>query len=85
MLRFRRFVHRCVNALRYYWITSKGYRLHPWKSPYVRWRMETFYGAAATNLDRRKFVQLMWRDRERIVHFLDWVAQRRRAQREAGL
>jgi hypothetical protein len=85
MLRFRRFVHRCVSALRYYWTTSKGYRMHPWDSPYVRWRMETFYGAAAANLDRRKFLHLMWRDRERIVHFLDWVAQRRRAQREAGL
>ena len=29
-------------ALRYYWIAARGYRLHPWDSPYIRWRFETF-------------------------------------------
>ena len=33
-----------LNAIHYYWITTKGYRLHPWDSPYVQWRMETFLG-----------------------------------------
>jgi hypothetical protein len=47
--------------------------------------METFYGAEAANLDRRKFVRLMWRDRARIARFLDWVGDRRRAQRNAGV
>lgn len=70
------------NALRYYWITAKGYRLRPWKSPYVQWRMETFFGKQASDLDAPKFFALMWRERARIERFLDWVAERRRAQKE---
>jgi hypothetical protein len=72
-----------LNALRYYWITSKGYRLRPWKSPYIQWRMETFFGHDAAGLDARKYFRLMWRERARMERFLAWVAEsrRRRAQR----
>ncbi|MGA3293044.1 MAG: hypothetical protein ABSE45_03560 [Candidatus Acidiferrales bacterium] len=67
-----------LNALHYYWIISKGYRLRPWKSPYIQWRLETFFGPDATDLDARKFFGLMWRERVRMERFLDWVAERRR-------
>jgi hypothetical protein len=33
------------NALSYYWIAARGFRFHPWDSPYLRWRLETFLGA----------------------------------------
>ena len=70
-----------LNALRYYWITSKGYRLCPWKSPYIQWRMETFFGHDA-GLDARKYFRLMWRERARMERFLTWVAEsRHRAHR----
>jgi len=36
-----------LRVLRYYWKVSRGYRLRPWKSPYLRWRMETFFGSEA--------------------------------------
>jgi hypothetical protein len=68
------------NALRYYWITAKGYWLRPWKSPYIQWRLETFFGKEAADLDARKFFSLLWRERQRMEHFLEWVAERRRAQ-----
>src|SRR4029077_12929610 len=51
----RQFAITMLNALRYYWIISRGYRLTPWRSPYVRWRMETFFGKEASELDARKF------------------------------
>jgi hypothetical protein len=69
------------NALRYYWITARGYRLRPWKSPYIQWRMETFFGHEAVDLDARKFFSLMWRERVRLERFLEWVAEERRAQK----
>ena len=69
-----------LNALRYYWITSKGYRLCPWKSPYIQWRLETFYGKDAADLDFGKFVHLMWREHSRTERFLEWVKIRRREQ-----
>jgi hypothetical protein len=72
-----------LNALRYYWIISKGYRFRPWASPYIQWRMETFFGHEAANLNAREFFALMWRERDRMERFLEWVATRRRAQRSA--
>jgi len=70
------------NALRYYWITSKGYRFRPWKSPYIQWRLETFFGQEAADLDAAKFFHLMWRERSRTWRFLGWVKQ---ARRRSGL
>jgi hypothetical protein len=69
-----------LNALRYYWIISKGYRLHPWDSPYIQWRLETFFGKDAANLDAHKFFRLMWSERSRMKRFLAWVSVRRKAQ-----
>lgn len=70
-----------LNALRYYWIISKGHRLTPWKSPYIRWRLETFFGKDAADIDARKFFSLLWRNRARMEHFLEWVALSRRHMR----
>jgi hypothetical protein len=70
-----------LNALHYYWIIAKGHRLAPWRSLYIRWRMETFFGQDAADLDARKFFALMWRERARMERFLEWVAARRAAQR----
>jgi hypothetical protein len=67
-------------ALRYYWVIAKGYRLHPWNSPYLRWRLETFFGKDAASLDARGTVKLLWRERARLRSFLHWVATRQRAQ-----
>jgi hypothetical protein len=70
-----------LNALRYYWITAKGFRLRPWASPYLQWRLETFFGKEAANLGASQFIRLMWRERARMKRFLAWVAERQRAQR----
>jgi hypothetical protein len=70
-----------LNALRYYWIIAAGYRLRPWASPYLRWRLETFFGGEAADLDAEKFFRLMWRERARMESFLEWVAKRRREQK----
>ncbi len=78
---FHRELHAMLNALRYYWIIAKGYRLRPWASPYIQWRMETFFGKQAAGLDAQKFLGMMWRERARMERFLEWVAIRRAAQK----
>ena len=70
-----------LNALRYYWITAKGYRLRPWASPYLQWRLETYFGKDAADLDRTAFLNLMWRERARMRTFLGWVAAQRSRQK----
>jgi hypothetical protein len=69
-----------LNALRYYWIIAKGYRLRPWKSPYIQWRLETFFGPEAEHLNAGQFFALLWRERLRLERFLEWVAERRRGR-----
>lgn len=69
-----------LNALRYYWIVARGYRLRPWRSPYLRWRLETFLGPEAADLDAGKFFRIVWRYRMELERFLDWAAERRRVQ-----
>lgn len=68
------------SALRFYWVAAKGFRLRPWKSPYVRWRMETFFGQEAAELDARKFRALLWKYRAQLRRFLRWAEERRREQ-----
>jgi hypothetical protein len=69
-----------LTALRYYWITAKGYRLRPWASPYIRWRLETFLGGDMHALGPGEFFGLMWRERARFKRFLRWTAERWRVQ-----
>ena len=73
-----------LTALRYYWITAKGYRLRPWASPYIRWRLETFFGGDMHALGPGQFFALLWRERVRAGRFLEWVAERWRVQNERG-
>jgi hypothetical protein len=69
-----------LSALRFYWMASKGNRFSPWKSPYLRWRMETFFGCPAETLDAQTFFRLLWKERMRMSRFLHWADERRREQ-----
>ena len=64
-----------IYALRYFWRASRGHRLRPWRSPYLRWRMETFFGVHADRLTRQEFFRLLWRERRRLREFLRWAAE----------
>src|ERR1700691_2513697 len=70
-----------LNAIHYYWITAKGYRLRPWRSPYLRWRLETFFGPEAADLNAPQFFAHLWRERKRMRRFLAWVKQDRQRPR----
>ena len=71
-----------LTALRYYWMIAKGYRLRPWASPYIRWRMETFLGGDMHALGPAEFFRLLWHERNRRGPFFSWVNERWHAQRE---
>jgi hypothetical protein len=75
-------MRRLLEALRFYWVGAKGYRLRPWASPYLRWRLETFLGPSAAHPDAREFFLVLWRERARLGSYLEWVAERRAVQRE---
>lgn len=54
------------------WQMSKGYRLMPWRSPYLRWRIETYWGLHAEQIGFREFWGFVWAHRGEMVRFLHW-------------
>ncbi len=74
-----------LNALRYYWTAARGYRLRPWQSPYIRWRLETYLGKQGVVAGAAEFFGILWRYRREFRKHLEWAGERRRAQsRRAG-
>ncbi len=66
-------------AWKYMWRVSRGYRLRPWRSPYLRWRLETYFGVHAEELTRQEFCRLLWRERKRMKEFLHWAEETKAA------
>ena len=64
--------------LLYLWRASKGYRLRPWRSPYLRWRIETYWGWHADRITPRMFVGFLWQHRGELLRFLKWADRMRR-------
>ena len=59
--------------LRYLWRATAGYRLRPWKSPYLRWRIETYSGMPADQISFAAFWKFVWRERRSLWRYLSWV------------
>jgi hypothetical protein len=61
-------------ALWFLWRASRGYRLRPWASPYLRWRIETYWGWPAEEIRFGRFWLFAWRQRRSLALFLRWAA-----------
>jgi hypothetical protein len=59
--------------LRIAWRLSKGYRLRPWRSPYLLWRIETYLGLHADRISARDFFRIAWRERRQFLRYLQWA------------
>jgi len=57
------------------WRASKGWRLTPWRSPYLRWRIETYWGLHAERITPQDFRGFAWEHRAELLRFLDWAAR----------
>lgn len=60
------------------WIATRGYRLRPWQSPYLRWRIETYSGIPADTITAGSFFRFMWVERNSLWRHLLWVGRRSR-------
>ena len=61
--------------LRILWRLTRGYRLQPWRSPYLRWRIETYCGIHAETITFRQFWEFAWRQRRELLRYLHWAAR----------
>jgi hypothetical protein len=59
--------------LRAMWRLSRGYRLRPWRSPYLRWRIETYSGIDASDIGFRQFWAFVWKHHRDLLRYLRWA------------
>jgi hypothetical protein len=67
--------------LRFIWNATRGNRLTPWRSEYLRWRIETFSGMPAETLTARKILGFMWASKWELLSFLLWTGSLEREAR----
>lgn len=67
-------------SLRFVWNATRGYRLRPWRSPYLRWRVETYSGKRAEALKLHDIINFAWASKWELLSFLHWTGT---VQREA--
>lgn len=60
--------------LRFMWKATRGHRLTPWRSPYLRWRIETYTGIKMDKIGFIEFWLFLWRERQALLRFMEWTA-----------
>lgn len=65
-------------VLSFFWNATRGHRLRPWRSPYLRWRVETYTGKHADSLRLKDFLDLAWSERGQVLRFLAWTSEMHR-------
>jgi hypothetical protein len=61
--------------IRIVWRLLKGYRLTPWRSPYLKWRIETWSGIEASSITPEVFFRFSWKHRAELTRYLKWAAE----------
>lgn len=69
-------------AMRFLWNATRGHRLAPWRSPYLRWRVETYSGRRAETLTAGSVLGFLWATRGELVRFLAWTGAMQREARK---
>ena len=64
-----------LGGLRFLWSATRGNRLRPWRSPYLRWRFETYTGKPAGEVGLRDFLRLAWVERRQLLRFQAWMSE----------
>lgn len=68
-------MRRLFAPIRFLFHALRGHWLHPWRSPYLRWRIETYSGIPANTIDARIFWNFLFQEKSRLLPFLLWTAE----------
>jgi hypothetical protein len=66
-----------IEGIRFLWNATRGNRLHPWRSPYLRWRLETYSGKHAETVSLQDFWEIFWKEYRQFLRFLLWTGEMR--------
>lgn len=61
--------------LRFLWNATRGHRLAPWRSEYLRWRVETYSGMHAETMTTKDIMSFVWSSRWELLAFLFWIGR----------
>ena len=61
--------------VRFLWNATRGHRLAPWRSEYIRWRVETYSGMPVETLTAASVLGFCWASRWELIRFLFWTGQ----------
>ena len=56
------------------WRLTRGYRLRPWRSPYLRWRIETYWGLHAETIGFAEFWRFVWTQWRELARYARWAS-----------
>ena len=60
-------------SLRFVWNATRGHRLRPWRSEYLKWRIETYSGRKAETLQAKDVIAFLWAEKANLLRFLHWT------------
>jgi len=72
-----------LGALRFIWNATRGNRLTPWRSAYLKWRIETYSGTPAKAIGFFSFWTFVLNQKRALLHFLRWTSQMAGLERKA--
>jgi hypothetical protein len=64
-----------LEALHFLWTATRGHRLRPWRSPYLKWRLETYSGLHAETIRPRDFLHFLLTERGQLLRFHQWLSE----------
>lgn len=71
-------------SLRFLWNATRGHRFAPWRSDFLKWRIETFSGKKAETLSAADVFRFIWSTRTELLQFLAWTGSiERESKRQA--
>jgi hypothetical protein len=73
-----------LSPLRFIWNATRGHRLAPWRSQFLRWRVETYSGMNAETLKVRDVLGFFWNSRWELMSFLVWTGRMEKEARKRG-
>jgi hypothetical protein len=64
-----------LEAIKFLWTATRGHHLRPWRSPYLKWRLETYSGLHAEEIRPRDFLRFILTERGQLVRFVHWLSE----------
>jgi len=61
--------------IRFIWNATRGHRLTPWRSEYLKWRVETYSGKKAETLTAKDIFSFLWESKWELLSFLLWTGR----------